>query len=44
VQRPSDLKRILALAMPLAWTEVWICPDSSGHLQATGRDDRGRKQ
>ena len=33
-----------ALAIPPAWTDVWICPDPNGHLQATGRDARGRKQ
>ncbi len=38
------LDRIRALAIPPAWTDVWICPDPAGHLQATGRDDRGRKQ
>lgn len=37
-------ERIAALAIPPAWTDVWICPSSNGHLQATGRDDRGRKQ
>jgi DNA topoisomerase I len=31
-------------AIPPAWTEVWICPRPNGHIQATGRDDRGRKQ
>lgn len=36
--------RIEALAIPPAWTEVWICPDPDGHIQATGRDQRGRKQ
>lgn len=36
--------RIKALAIPPAWTDVWICPDPDGHIQATGRDDRGRKQ
>ena len=36
--------RIRALVIPPAWTEVWICPDPRGHLQATGRDARGRKQ
>src|SRR5262245_3471800 len=36
--------RIKALAIPPAWTEVWICPQPNGHLQATGRDARGRKQ
>jgi DNA topoisomerase-1 len=38
------LRRIRALAVPPAWTEVWICADPRGHLQATGRDARGRKQ
>jgi DNA topoisomerase-1 len=37
-------KRIDALAIPPAWTDVWICPDPTGHIQATGRDARGRKQ
>ncbi|MGH2683702.1 MAG: DNA topoisomerase IB [Actinomycetota bacterium] len=41
---PETLARIRALAIPPAWTDVWICPISSGHLQATGRDVRGRKQ
>lgn len=38
------LRRIRALAVPPAWTSVWICPDPQGHIQATGRDARGRKQ
>ena len=38
------LARIRSLAVPPAWTEVWICPDPEGHIQATGRDQRGRKQ
>lgn len=38
------LKRIKKLAIPPAWTDVWICPDANGHIQATGRDDRDRKQ
>ena len=38
------LGRIRALAIPPAWTDVWICPWSTGHLQASGRDARGRKQ
>ena len=38
------LERIRSLAIPPAWTDVWICPDEHGHLQATGRDARGRKQ
>ncbi|MGH6899640.1 MAG: DNA topoisomerase IB [Geminicoccaceae bacterium] len=40
----KELARIRALAIPPAWTGVWICPYASGHLQATGRDARGRKQ
>ena len=38
------IRRIDALAIPPAYTDVWICPLSNGHLQATGRDARGRKQ
>ncbi|MGZ8939288.1 MAG: DNA topoisomerase IB [Limisphaerales bacterium] len=38
------LARIKRLAIPPAWTEVWICPKDNGHLQATGRDAKGRKQ
>jgi len=38
------LARIRKLAIPPAWTDVWICPSPAGHLQATGRDARGRKQ
>jgi DNA topoisomerase-1 len=41
---PRQLSRIKALAIPPAWTDVWICPDRDGHLQATGRDARRRKQ
>ncbi|MEO7276283.1 MAG: DNA topoisomerase IB [Vicinamibacterales bacterium] len=40
----DDLQRITALVIPPAWTNVWISPDPRGHLQATGRDARGRKQ
>jgi DNA topoisomerase I len=40
----ATLTRIARLAIPPAWTEVWICPDGRGHVQATGRDARGRKQ
>jgi DNA topoisomerase I len=40
----ETLDRIRKLAVPPAWTDVWICPDPLGHLQATGRDARGRKQ
>ena len=38
------LKRIRVLAIPPAWTDVWICPFAEGHIQATGRDAKGRKQ
>lgn len=38
------LARIKSLAIPPAWTDVWICPQPNGHLQATGRDAKGRKQ
>jgi DNA topoisomerase IB len=38
------LERVRALAIPPAWTDVWICPDPRGHLQATGFDSAGRKQ
>jgi len=44
VNDPATLARIRALAIPPAWTRVWICPLPHGHLQATGRDARGRKQ
>jgi DNA topoisomerase-1 len=40
----EDLGRIKKLAVPPAWTDVWICSSAAGHLQATGRDARGRKQ
>src|SRR5690606_39164237 len=41
----SSLKeRFEKLAIPPAWTDVWICADERGHIQVTGRDDRGRKQ
>lgn len=40
----ATLKRIKALAIPPAWTDVWICRRASGHIQATGRDAKGRKQ
>ena len=39
-----EIARINALAIPPAYEDVWICPDAHGHLQATGRDARGRKQ
>jgi DNA topoisomerase I len=44
IKTPETLARIKSLAIPPAWTDVWISPDPNGHLQATGRDDRGRKQ
>jgi DNA topoisomerase-1 len=44
IEDAEVLARIRALAVPPAWTDVWICPHSNGYLQATGRDKRGRKQ
>jgi DNA topoisomerase-1 len=44
VRAVSVVQRIRALAVPPAWRDVWICADPAGHLQATGRDARGRKQ
>jgi DNA topoisomerase-1 len=44
VRDRETLDRIRSLAVPPAWTDVWICPQPNGHLQATGRDARGRKQ
>lgn len=41
---PEEIARLDALAIPPAYTEVWICPDPRGHIQATARDARGRKQ
>ncbi len=40
----ADRERARGLVIPPAWTDVWISPDASGHIQATGRDDAGRKQ
>ncbi len=40
----AALARIKALVIPPAWQDVWICPSPRGHIQATGRDERGRKQ
>jgi DNA topoisomerase I len=40
----DERRRINRLVIPPAWTDVWICPDPSGHIQATARDARGRKQ
>lgn len=44
VTDPETLARIRALAIPPAWTDVWISPAPNGHIQATGRDAKGRKQ
>ena len=44
VRDPEVIGRIRAMAIPPAWTDVWICPWPTGHLQASGRDARGRKQ
>ena len=44
IKDEETLKRIRKLAIPPAYTDVWICPDPLGHIQATGRDARGRKQ
>ena len=44
VRDQATLERIRTLAIPPAWTDVWICPHARGHLQASGRDARGRKQ
>lgn len=42
--KAAAIQRIDKLAIPPAWTDVWICSDAIGHIQATGRDQRGRKQ
>src|SRR5262249_19794575 len=44
VKDDETLGRIRSLVIPPAWTDVWICPLHNGHLQAPGRDARGRKQ
>lgn len=44
IKSAAQLARIKALAVPPAWTDVWVCPLENGHLQATGRDARRRKQ
>ncbi|MGN6717980.1 MAG: DNA topoisomerase IB [Candidatus Binatia bacterium] len=44
VRNPAEVRRIRALAVPPAWKDVWISPFANSHLQATGRDARGRKQ
>jgi len=44
VRDPETIKRIRSIGIPPAYTDVWICPDPRGHIQATGRDAKGRKQ
>jgi len=44
IRNSTELARIRSLAIPPAYTDVWICPSPNGHIQATGRDARGRKQ
>ena len=44
IHDPKEVARIRSLAIPPAYTDVWICPSPNGHIQATGRDARGRKQ
>jgi DNA topoisomerase-1 len=44
IQDERQLERIRKLVIPPAWTEVWICPDPRGHIQAVGLDSKGRKQ
>jgi DNA topoisomerase-1 len=44
LSEPPLLRRLKALAIPPAWTDVWISPVADGHIQATGRDAKGRKQ
>lgn len=44
IEDAATLDRIGSLGIPPAWEQVWICPDKRGHIQATGRDARGRKQ
>src|SRR6185503_8811778 len=44
IRDPAKRRRLDGLAIPPAWTDVWICPDPDGHIQVTARDARGRKQ
>ncbi|WP_372424940.1 DNA topoisomerase IB [Salinarimonas chemoclinalis] len=44
IEDPAEIRRLKSLAVPPAYTDVWISPDPNGHIQATGRDARGRKQ
>src|SRR4051794_6381184 len=43
IREAKEVSRIRSLAIPPAYTDVWICPSPNGHIQATGRDARGRK-
>jgi DNA topoisomerase-1 len=44
IRDPKELERIKKIGVPPAWKDVWICPNPNGHIQATGRDAKGRKQ
>src|SRR5690349_11309783 len=44
IHEKAELQRIRSIGIPPAWTQVWICPNPRGHIQATGRDAKGRKQ
>ena len=44
IRDPGEIERLKGLAIPPAYTDVWICPHPNGHIQATGRDEKGRKQ
>jgi DNA topoisomerase-1 len=44
IREPQELERIKQIGIPPAWKQVWICPSPQGHIQATGRDAKGRKQ
>ncbi|MDQ6856629.1 MAG: DNA topoisomerase IB, partial [Candidatus Dormibacteraeota bacterium] len=44
IRKAAEIQRIAHIAIPPAWTDVWICPLATGHIQATGRDARKRKQ
>jgi len=44
IKDATELQRITSLGIPPAWEDVWICPKPNGHIQAIGRDAKGRKQ
>ena len=44
IRDKDAIKRIKSIVIPPAWTDVWICPSPQGHIQASGRDAKGRKQ